>query len=361
MSKILYTASTYSHIKNFHLSYIEALRSEGHEVLVMARGEEADFNIPFEKKLLSSKNTRCRRMIREIFRKEHFDAVILNTTLAAFHIRLAMPRKNRPRCINIAHGYLFRRGGGLKDKILRFCEWIFRKKTDKILVMNEEDYKICQENNLSREGAVMTLGMGAKCPPTAIGRDEIRTELGVADAYLLTFVGEISGRKNQCELIRALASVSEDIPTATLCLVGGGDKMEEYAALAEELGVSDRVLFAGVRANPCDFIRASDLYVSASKIEGMPFNLIEAMGTDTPVVASCVKGHDDLISEGINGYLYPLGDVEKLASLIKGIHSGELTVSCEAMHEVYSKYTFDNVFPRTYADIKEALGCEGEG
>ena len=361
MSKILYTASTYSHIKNFHLPYIEALRCEGNEVLVMARGEGADFDIPFEKKLLSSKNTKCRKMIREIMKREKFDAVVLNTTLAAFHIRLAMPGRSRPRCVNIAHGYLFRRRGGMKDKILRLCEWIFRKKTDKILVMNEEDYKICQEHNLCREGVVMTLGMGAKCPPEVQGREQIRAELGAEGAYLLSFVGELSGRKNQCELIQALSIVKDKIPTAKLCLIGQGDKREEYAALAEQLGVSDRVIFAGTRTNPCDFIRASDLYVSASKIEGMPFNLIEAMGTDTPVVASCVKGHDDLISDGINGYLYPLGEVEKLAEIILGVHAGTLSVSREAMHEVYNKYTFDNVFPKTYADIKEALGCEVEG
>ena len=108
MSKILYTASTMSHINNFHLDYINALRSEGHTVLTMARGEGADFNIPFEKKLLSPKNTRCRKEIKRILENEKFDIVILNTTLSAFHIRLAMPRR-RPRVLNIVHGYLFRK------------------------------------------------------------------------------------------------------------------------------------------------------------------------------------------------------------------------------------------------------------
>ena len=98
MSKILYTASTMSHINNFHIDYIEALRKEGHTVLVMARGEGADFDIPFEKKIFSRKNTECRRNIRKILIREKFDAIILNTTLAAFHIRLACPKKNRPIC-----------------------------------------------------------------------------------------------------------------------------------------------------------------------------------------------------------------------------------------------------------------------
>ena len=51
MSKILYVASNMTHINNFHRDYIAALREAGHTVSVMARGEGADYDIPFEKKL----------------------------------------------------------------------------------------------------------------------------------------------------------------------------------------------------------------------------------------------------------------------------------------------------------------------
>ena len=47
------------HIKSFHIPYIEALRADGHEVLTMAKGKDADFNIEFVKKKLSFKNTAC--------------------------------------------------------------------------------------------------------------------------------------------------------------------------------------------------------------------------------------------------------------------------------------------------------------
>ena len=59
--------------------------------------------------------------IRGIFANERFDAVVLNTTLAAFHIRLAMPRKNRPRVLNLVHGYLFSEHTGfIKTKLFLF-------------------------------------------------------------------------------------------------------------------------------------------------------------------------------------------------------------------------------------------------
>ena len=74
--KILYAASSMRHINNFHLDYIKALRDMGHTVKVMASGEGADFDIPFEKKLFSPKNTACRKKIREIIRSEGFDVII---------------------------------------------------------------------------------------------------------------------------------------------------------------------------------------------------------------------------------------------------------------------------------------------
>ena len=104
MSKILYVASTYSHIKSFHLEYIKALRAAGHEVLIMANGSEADYNIPFEKRIFSRRNSVCRKEISKIVKEEHFDAILLNTTLAAFHVRLALNGKKRPRVVNFVHG-----------------------------------------------------------------------------------------------------------------------------------------------------------------------------------------------------------------------------------------------------------------
>ena len=63
------------HINNFHLPYIEKLRSEGHTVKIMATGEGADFNVRFVKKLVSIKNLLIRRKIRRIIKKEKFDFI----------------------------------------------------------------------------------------------------------------------------------------------------------------------------------------------------------------------------------------------------------------------------------------------
>ena len=356
MSKILYVASNIEHINNFHLPYIAALRNDGHEVLVMARGSGADFDIPFEKRIFSRENKKCQKEIRKIVEREGFDAIILNTSLAAYHVRRALPKRLRPRVVNFVHGYLFsKKIKGFKEMLLLWAEKMLRSRTDKILVMNSEDFEIAKKHHLSKAEPVMTLGMGAACKLAEMSREQIRKELSAEDKTVLTFVGELSGRKNQKMLIEALSILKKSVPNATLWLVGDGAERDSLTLLSDRLGLSDSVAFLGRQSNPCDFIRASDVYVSAAKIEGMPFNIIEALGTGASVVASDIKGHRDLLSGGA-GILYPEGDREAFVrAVIDAMRRDDMRAKA---YEVYKAYSFDSVFESTYKSITEALFCE---
>lgn len=344
-----------SHINNFHLDYIDALRAEGHTVLVLAKGEGADFDIPFEKKILSSGNARCRKAIREIFKKEQFDAVILNTTLAAFHVRAAMPKKNRPKTVNIVHGYLFSCDTGfIKRNLFLFCERLLKGKTDSVIVMNGEDLKIATENRLASSRVFMCRGMGVKRRSVS---SEAVSELlqKKGDKFVMSFVGELSLRKNQAFLISALPAIKEKAKNAALWLIGDGAERENLKRLANELGVGEAVHFFGAVPNPCDFISASDLYVSASVIEGLPFNIAEAMSCGAFVLASDVKGHRDMIEDGVSGMLYPLGDTESFVGKVLSYYQNGSCTDKQKICSAYEKYSFDSVFSETLGIMKESI------
>ena len=354
MSKILYVASNMQHINNFHIPYIEKLRSEGHTVKVMATGEGADFDLPFVKKMLSPRNLLTQRKIRRIVIDEGFDSVILNTSLAAFHVRMALPKKNRPRVLNIVHGYLFHeKDKGLKKKVLLACEKMLKSKTDAIAVMNAEDERIARENSLTSGEIIMTRGMGARVAEESFPRESVRRYSSTEGKFLLTFVGELSDRKNQRFLISALPEIKIAIPTAELLFLGEGGIEKQLKEIAESLNISSAVHFMGRKSNPCDFIRATDLYVTASEIEGMPFNVIEALGCAVPILASDIKGHTDLIEDGEEGYLYERGNVADFVAKVKAFAMGDVTVDRERQIEKYTEYSFDRVFDETYSVIKE--------
>ena len=358
--KILYVASTMSHINNFHTRYIEKLREEGYSVSVMANGEGADYNIPFEKKLLSPINTACRRDIAKIIRREKFEAIILNTSLAAFHVRLAIPKDiNRPRVINIVHGYLFSRTvNKLKRIMFILCEKLLAKRTDAILVMNSEDMQASLKHKLCLGNTYMTRGMGADVRPPITPVEKIREEYRLESRFTLLFVGELSERKNQEFLIHAHAKLKKKIPGIALVLVGEGAYREYYESVIDELDLADSVILMGYRNDACDVMRMADLYVSASSIEGMPFNIIEALGCKKTVLASKVKGHTDLIEDRKSGFFYDFGNEDEYVDKVCLIHSGVMKLDEDEIYARYKNYSKDNVFGETYLAIKEALKNE---
>ena len=359
MSRILYAASSMSHINNFHRDYIKALTDMGHEVQILARGDGADHNVPFEKRIFSRKNAECRRMISKIVRDGGFDAVLLNTTLAAFHIRLAIRGKNRPRIVNFVHGYLFSRHTGIiKRRILLLCEKILKSRTDAIIVMNKEDLGIAEKNALTKGKVYFTNGMGIKPRVPHLSRNEVRAMTKDENSYVMTFVGELSGRKNQEFLIRALKRVREYIPSAVLWLVGDGGERQRLEAVCAELSLSDSVRFVGQTPYACDYMRASDLYVSAAVSEGLPFNIIEAASCRLPILASRVKGQEDIIIDGECGCLYTLGDTEQFVEMVRRIHSGEISLSADRIFERYEHYSSERVFDDTLATVIDAMDIE---
>ncbi len=356
MAKILYAAGTYAHIKSFHLPYIKALRAQGHRVLVMANGEEADFNVAFEKKMFSLRNAQCQHSIRRILKAEKFDAIILNTTLAAFNIRMALPRKGRPRVVNLMHGYMFsEEPSGLKERIFLFAERFLKSKTDSIIVMNDEDLRSAYRYSLTSGDIKMIRGMGAKIHEQTESPEIIRKRLNSSDKYVIVFTGELCEFKNQRLLISALPKIRESIPNAVLWLLGVGGAEEELRELAKELSVSDSVHFAGYVANPTDYVKAADLYVAPSRKEGLPFNVVEALGAAKPIVASDVKGHRDLIEDGVSGLLFKKDSMEEMIEAILSIYTKKVVINSEAQAEAYLAYSFDEVFEETLSIMTELM------
>lgn len=351
--RILYVASTVSHINNFHSDYIAALRREGHEVSVMAKGEGADIDIPFEKKLFSKKNALARKMIKKAVSDGAFDVILLNTTLAAFHVRWALPKNRRPRVVNLVHGYLFSGDVGfLKSKLLSLLEGLVAAKTDAVITMNAEDKALAEKKHLA-PAVYFTHGMGVAPRESESTPEEIRAQIGAEDKFLLCFVGELSGRKNQSFLINCMKSLRSSVPNAALVLVGDGEERTALALLAEQLGISDSVIFVGKRSDALDFMRACDVYVSASKTEGLPFNIVEALECECRIVASNIKGHSDVL-DGV-GLLYEPGNEKQFNECVLSVYRGDFEIEKNALYERYEQYSQSKVFDETLATVKEAL------
>ncbi|MBQ7906544.1 MAG: glycosyltransferase [Clostridia bacterium] len=308
--KILIVASNMVHINNFHRPYIQRLQKDGHQVLIMANGEGADCNVAFKKRFLSLKNLKLISQIKKHIIEIEPDVIFLHTTLAAFLVRYALKGiKNRPRVVNTVHGYLFGKGfSSLHNLVYLSCEKIVRKQTDKILVMNNEDYEIATKNKLCLEDVTKINGIGidfARCDGV------VRTESLPPKNAL--FVGEMSKRKNQ----RFLIEIMKELPSHTLTLVGDGSEREDLERLIKKQNLEGRVRICGYTKDIKPYLQDADIYLSASRVEGLPFNILEAMRVGLPIVASDIKGHSDLLPKECLCPLDKNAFVEKIKSIKK--------------------------------------------
>ena len=252
----------------------------------------------------------CGLIIRKILKKEQFDAIYLHTTLAAFWVRFAMwGIKKRPTVVNTVHGYLFSsKSSGLKRKIYLSAERVLRRRTNHIFVMNEEDFHIATENKLCTGRVVLIDGMGIA--ESRLLKKEPKNHTN--DIKTQVFVGEISKRKNQIFLVKAL----EKLENVHLVLVGDGDERKNIESYARKHNLSNRITITGFTKDVKRYLSEADMYVSASTIEGLPFNIIEAMSASLPIVASDIKGQRDLLPKEC---LYPLNDEDAYVELVKNI------------------------------------------
>ncbi len=341
--KILYAASTVSHLERFHKPYIEKMRQIA-TVKTMGDGEGVDFSVPFDKHFFSFSNFKSILKIRKILKRERFDAVIVHTTLAAFLIRSAMLFMRRPYVINVVHGYLFSKQlNGMKDRVLLLCERLLRPLTDDVAVMNREDVEIARTHRLCRGKVSFIYGMGVPTKP--FPQQTNRTPLSALpisdDDFVCTFVGELSHRKNQSFLIRAVRSLVDQGLPVKLLLIGEGADCEMLGEQIASLQLRENVFLLGSKNNVPDYLAATDLYFSASRSEGLPFNIMEAMECGLPILASDTKGQNDLLEADA---LYPLDDVTAFCEGVRRIYGAGHYGPGTVQYPILERYTLDAVF-----------------
>jgi glycosyltransferase involved in cell wall biosynthesis len=132
----------------------------------------------------------------------------------------------------------------------------------------------------------------------------VRRGLGIApESVVIGTLGRLTAIKGQRDLVTAFAGVCDHVANAWLLLVGDGDERSILESLARELGVEERVVFAGWRDDIVEVLGAMDVFAFPSINEGMGKALVEAMFSGLPCVATDVGGIPELIRHEREGLL----------------------------------------------------------
>jgi glycosyltransferase involved in cell wall biosynthesis len=252
---------------------------------------------------------RLRRLVRE----RRIDVVHTHMPLPAVAARLALPG-GRPAFVHTEHN--------MWDRYRRPTRWAnaatYRRNARVIAVSDGVAGSI-------RSRVPVEVVVHGTDPSLAVSgeaaRVAARAELGLApDARVVGSVGNFTAKKDQATLLRALAGLPAaglgGGGDALLVLVGLGPLEDELRALARQLGIAERVVFAGSRDDVFALLPALDVFALSSRFEGLPIALLEAMASGVAPVATRVGGIPEVITDGRDGVLVDPGDPTGLAAAL---------------------------------------------
>ncbi|MGH7658250.1 MAG: N-acetyl-alpha-D-glucosaminyl L-malate synthase BshA [Gemmatimonadales bacterium] len=144
------------------------------------------------------------------------------------------------------------------------------------------------------------------------GDSDCRESVAPAGHKLITHVSNFREVKRVKDVVRVFARIRRAMP-ATLMLIGDGPEREDAAREAKELEVSDDVRFLGRLDRVTNLLQASDLFILPSQSESFGLAALEAMACGVPVVASRAGGLPEVVDDGVNGILEPVGSVEAMS------------------------------------------------
>ena len=178
------------------------------------------------------------------------------------------------------------------------------------------------------------------------------------NSKILLFVGRLHPEKDIKTLIEMFKIVSEEEDDVLLVIVGDGDYRQEYVALAEQLELSEKIIFKGwVPHNEMPYYyNVADVYILCSWREEWSNTIMEAMGCKTPVIATNVGGNRYLVNDGVTGFLVPSRDPKKLAEKVKYVLANNSLASqvTEKALERMRDYRKENI-AGMYEDIVRKL------
>lgn len=179
-------------------------------------------------------------------------------------------------------------------------------------------------------------------------RRAMRQRLNIDDdTFVFGSIGSLIPRKANHHTLDALAQFSQKHPEAKwkMVLVGEGAERRALTEQARALGIESRVIFTGFQNTPFDYLATFDAFILASKSEGLPRVVLEAMLLNIPVIGSQVTGTAELIDHDSTGLLFPWSDVSQLAQHLDNIWSDadlRARLAAVAYQNVCHTYAIEN-------------------
>ncbi len=249
-----------------------------------------------------------------------------------------------------AHGWAFTEG---VPAVQRGTYWLAERLaaplSSRVITVSEHDRQLAIRLGVLPAQKVVTVHNGMP--------DVLSPSLGgpSASPLRMTMVARFQDQKDHGLLLTALSGLM-GIPWE-LDLIGDGPLQAAVEAQARRLGIAERVRFLGLRRDVAELLAQSQLFVLATRWEGFPYTILEAMRAGLPVVASDVGGVQEAVVHGETGFLVPRGDEQALRQRLSDmLASPDLRrrFGAAGRQRFEATFTFDRMIDKTAAVYHEA-------
>lgn len=368
MNRVLIVSALAGFIRSFLTQDIKILQSMGYEVWCAANKNHPgadgiddyfkNLNVKFIQIDFSSTSPLSRSsflayiQLNRVIKNNEFKIVHCHTPIASVITRwiCRKERKHGLKVIYTTHGFYFHKKSSKKSwMVYGKIEKFMSRFCDAIVTINTEDYS--NAKNMYCKNVYYISGVGVdidKFKKTIVDRDEYRKSIGVnKNDIMVLSVGELSKRKNQIVVVKALANIKSDNYILVHCgnVINNVGVKEELLKVATDNNV--RVKLLGLRKDIPEICKCADVGTISSTREGLGLAGIEMIASGLPIVASNVHGILDYMIDEKNGFLAdPYNEIDFANKIQKVVNNH---FDKEYLYDSVKKFSKDN----SYIQIKK--------
>ena len=290
-----------------------------------------------------------KRGLSQIVKENQYDYILRITSNCMGFMDLKIAKKAGAK-VCCARSSNASDGGGIKNKLTHIVgRMLYNKYVDVKIAPSDLAARYTFGDKVYNQGGVNILHNGVDISRFEFNterRAKVRKEFGISDdCKLIGHVGRFDVQKNHTFLLDIFKKILDCDDKTVLLMVGDGPLQSEMREKAESLGISDNIIFAGIRSDIPDLLAAMDVFVFPSFYEGMPNTVIEAQATGLPcVIADTITKEANIT--GLVQYL-PLGDPDMWAkAALASIDSTRMDTKDSFISNKYDIESVVNEFAR---------------
>ena len=273
-----------------------------------------------KRKINPLKDLRALFFLTRYMRNKKIDIVHTHSSKAGILGRWAARLAGVPVIVHTIHGWSFNKYLNSPTKRLYiFLERITAWVTDKLIAVSKSDIRKGLDKGIGDKQRYTLIRCGIT-PAKSRDKMEIsrkKMEFGLDNSSpLIGMVACFKPQKNPLDFIKAASIVLKKSPEARFVSVGDGLMRERMERLIQKRALERKVMLLGWRKDVEEIMPIFDLVVLTSLWEGLPITLLEAMACGKPIVAYKIDGVEEIVKDGINGFLVRPKDIGELSEKI---------------------------------------------